>query len=128
LAYDASDPLAQVIAERIVLKARDAGLALQLASDKNSDDLRLIRIPILSLDARLALTATADSLRLPQPKLAESSSEDLYIAESTILQSQRVIPLLHVRTSYTLGANVRNWSEALNGSWHLGEVWLSATK
>jgi ABC-type oligopeptide transport system substrate-binding subunit len=127
LAYDATDPLARVVAERIVLNARDAGITLQLASGKTFD-LQLVRIPIVSLDARIALTAVADSLHLPPPKTAGTSSEDLYAAESVLLDSRQVIPLLHLRASYGMTAHVRNWSTAPNGSWHLSEIWLSPDK
>lgn len=127
LAYDTNDPVARVIAERIALNARDANITLQPTSG-NRFDLRLVRLPIASLDAPVALAAMADSLHLPQPKLTGSSTEDLYAAETTLLQSRQVIPLLHLRTSYGIGTNVKNWSEAPDGRWHLSEVWLGVEK
>jgi peptide/nickel transport system substrate-binding protein len=125
LAYDANDPVARVVAERIALNAGDAGLTVRL-SNSGTADLRLVRLSLVSLNARLALSALALGLGLPQPKAIGSSPEDLYTAENTLLQSQRLIPLLHLREDYGLSAAVKHWSEAPDGSWHLGDVWLMA--
>jgi MarR-like DNA-binding transcriptional regulator SgrR of sgrS sRNA len=110
-----------------VLNARDAGLSLQLTSSAAAD-LRLVRIPIASLDSRIALTALATGLGLAQPSFRGDSTEDLYAAESTLLQSQRVIPLLHLRASYGMSGTVRNWSADPDGRWRLDDVWLGAEK
>src|ERR1700685_431350 len=50
LAYNANDPLARLVAERIVLNARDVTILVQPAAGKTSD-LQLVRIPLVSLDA-----------------------------------------------------------------------------
>jgi ABC-type transport system substrate-binding protein len=124
LGYDATDPTARVIAERIVLNARDAGLGIQIAS-ASGVDLRIVRIPVISLDARIALGELATGLGFPQPKFGSNSIDDLYSAESKLLQSQRVIPLLHVRAEYGVAGTVRNWRTARDGSWDLPSVWLA---
>lgn len=123
LAYDATDPGARVVAERIALNAHDAGLTLQPTS--GAADLRLVRVPLVSLDARVALAELATSLGLPQQKLNGNSEDDLYAAESGLLQSQRVIPLLHLRTASAAQTTVKNWHEAGDGSWRLPDVWLA---
>lgn len=127
LAYDANDPIARVVAERIVLNARDAGLMLQLAGS-GSADLRLIQVPLISMDPPVALAGMAEAFHLPRSQLSGSSSEALYTAESALLQSRQVIPLFHLRISYGMSESVRNWSQAPDGSWHLAEVWLSMDK
>jgi hypothetical protein len=127
LAYDANDPLARVVAERIVLNARDAGITLQPGTT-NKPDLRLVRIPLASLDARLALSALADSLHLAKPSFTSASADALYGAESGLLRSQAVIPLLHLRVSYGLSAKVRGWNGGPDGRWDLSEVSLDARK
>jgi len=124
LGYDATDPTARVIAERIVLNARDAGLGIQIAS-ASGVDLRIVRIPVISLDARIALGELATGLGFPQPKFGSNSIDDLYSAESKLLQSQRMIPLLHVRAEYGVAGTVRNWRTARDGSWHLPSIWLA---
>jgi len=127
LGYDSADPTARVIAERIVLNARDAGLGVQITSASGSD-LRLVRVPVVSLDPQIALGDLASRLGLPQPTVGASSVDDLYGAENKLLQPQRVIPLLHLRTAYGVSNTVRNWRTPRDGSWRLSNVWLAAEK
>lgn len=132
LAYDTSDPLARVIAERVTLNASDAGVTLQPISlqirSSAPADVRLVRMPLPSLDARVALRELTSSLGLPPAGFAGDAASSLYAAESALLQSQRVIPLLHLRTGSALGANVRGWQEDPDGSWLLPNVWLETGK
>jgi len=128
LGYDASDALARVIAERIALNARDAGLTLQTTA-RATADIRLVRMRLPSLDAQVALSELAGAVGLAQPKFDGDPASSLYAAESALLQSQRmVIPLLHVRTAVALGANVMGWQEDPDGSWHGQSVWLETGK
>jgi ABC-type transport system substrate-binding protein len=127
LAFDPADPRARVIAERIVLNARDAGLGMQITS-ATSADVRIVRIPLDSLDAQIVLGELASGLGLPPLKFASSSIDDLYGAENQLLQSQRVIPLLHLRTAYGVSNTVKNWRTASDGSWRLPNVWLTTGK
>jgi ABC-type transport system substrate-binding protein len=127
LGYDPADPTARVIAERIALNARDAGLGMQI-TNASSADLRLVRIPLISLDAQNALGELAAGLGVPQSKSAFASVDDLYAAENKLLQSQRVIPLLHLRTAYGVSNTVKNWRTARDGSWRLLNAWLVAEK
>jgi len=125
LGYDPTDPTTRTIAERIVLNARDAGLGLQITSANNAD-LRIIRVPLVSVDAQIALAEVAAGLGLPPPKLASGSVDDLYGAENKLLQSQRVVPLLHLRSAYAVSNTVKNWRTARDGNWPLLNVWLGA--
>jgi ABC-type transport system substrate-binding protein len=125
--YDPDDSIARVIAERVVLNARDAGLGMQITSASNVD-LRIVRVPLISLDAQIALGEAATGLGLSAPKFVSPSVDDLYNAENKLLQSQRVIPLLHLRTSYAVSNGLKNWRTARDGSWRLPDVWLGAEK
>lgn len=132
LGCDGSDPLARVIAERIALNASDAGLTLQTltvqAKSFTIADVRLVRMPLPSLDARVALSELAASLGLPSPKFDGDPAYSLYAAENTLLQSRRVIPLLHLRTATALSAHVMGWQEYPDGGWRLRNVWLETRK
>jgi ABC-type transport system substrate-binding protein len=127
LGYDASDPLTRVIAERIALNGRDAGLTLQ-PTNSLATDLRLIRIPLPSLDARVALISLAERLGLPRPNFEGDTATSLYAAENRLLQTHRVIPLLHLRTAAAVSANVRNWTIDRDGRWRLQDVWLATER
>jgi len=125
LGFDGSDPLLRVLAERTILNASDAGLRLQL-TNQNTPDIRLIRVPIVSLDPHVGLVQITRSLGLPPPKFLSNSIDGLYHAENAILQSQRVIPLLHLRAAWAVSKTLRNWEGARDGTWPLADVWLAA--
>ncbi|HEY1799586.1 MAG TPA: ABC transporter substrate-binding protein [Terriglobales bacterium] len=137
LGYDQTDPSARVIAERIALNAQDAGINIK-PNPAASPDAQLVRIRLVSRDAHVALNHLAISLQLPAPDPHRASSQstssqslstaDLYAAENALLQTERAIPLLHLRTAVALARNVHGWSEAQDGRWDLPNVWLSAEK
>jgi peptide/nickel transport system substrate-binding protein len=133
LGCDPSDPLARVIAARIALNAHDAGITLlepptPPTPSSTVPDIRLVRMPLPSLDARVAISELAAGLGLPLPKFDGDPANGLYTAESALLQAQRVIPLLHLRTAAALSASVRGWREDPDGSWPLQNVWLETGK
>jgi peptide/nickel transport system substrate-binding protein len=123
LGFEAGDPLARVIAERVVLNARDAGIRLQTASS-GIPDLKLVRLTLPSLDARIALADTAKSVGLGAPRFSGNSVESIYQAESGLLRMQRIIPLFHLPVAYALSPVVKNWSQDRDGTLHLENVWL----
>jgi ABC-type transport system substrate-binding protein len=127
LGYDTSDPIARLMSDRIILNARDAGVALQPVTT-GSPDVRLVRIALSSLEPRTALTVLAAACGMPSPKYSADGLQDLYAAERSLLQSQRVIPLLHLRINYPLGASVRNWTMRPDGIWSIPDVWLGPEK
>jgi ABC-type transport system substrate-binding protein len=127
LGYDSADPTARVVAERIVLNARDAGLGMQITNASGAD-LRLVRVPVVSLDPQIALSDLATRLGLPPVTVGLNSVDDLYGTENKLLQAQRVIPLLHLRTAYGVSNTVKNWRTPRDGSWRLPNVWLAAEK
>lgn len=127
LDFDRSDAVARVLAERILLSARDAGLRMQLANGV-AGDVRLVRVPLISLDSHVALAGLAASLDLPLPAFRGDSVDDLFAAETGLLRSQRVIPLLHLRRAFAVSNTIRGWSEDPDGAWHLADVWLSTER
>ena len=127
LGYDASDSISRVIAERILLNARDAGITLQLASS-GATDLRLLRISLPSAEPHVALTELSKALQLSEPKFSSSSVAALYSAEASLLQTHRIIPLVHVRSAVALRANVHDWVTFSSGEWRIENVWLGPEK
>jgi MarR-like DNA-binding transcriptional regulator SgrR of sgrS sRNA len=124
LAYDSSDTIAHVVADRIALNARDAGITLQLVTSENAD-VRLMRVPLSSLNLELALNELARQLQLPQPKFTDNSNAAIYSAESALLQTHRILPLLHLRNAIAVRGNVHQVTVGADGSWELGNAWLS---
>ena len=124
LGYNNEDALARVVSERVLLNARDAGLSIQTTA-ATSTDIRLVRIPLASLNERLALTELISALGISSSKLTNASAENLYGVENALLRSRRLIPLLYLRYVSGISANMQNWSPDRDGSWNLPEVWLS---
>jgi len=125
LSVDANDPVARVVAERIILGARDAGLRLQLATAAAAD-VRLLSVPLVSLEPHVAMIELAAALGLPAPAFSSGSVDDLYTAENALLQTHQVISLLHLRRVWAAAPGLRGWTATGDGSWHLGDAWLAA--
>jgi peptide/nickel transport system substrate-binding protein len=125
LSCDANDPTARTAADRILLNARDAGITLQISNSDNAD-IRLVRIPLPSTDPESALDELARDLQLPPPVFSDSTIANLYSAENSLLQSHRVLPLIHLRVGLALRSNVHGAKLLSDGSWQIDNVWLSA--
>ncbi len=124
MGYDRNDPLAQLVAERVMLNARDAGLSITPNTAPGAD-IRLVRIPLASLDPQIAFGEAAASLAAAT-KDPGVGTDGLYFAENALLQLHRVIPLLHLRTACGIGANAQGFVLERDGSWNLSQTWLAA--
>jgi ABC-type transport system substrate-binding protein len=122
LGYDGTDPLARLLADRIALNAKDAGLLLQPTSAASAD-VRLVRIPLESPDPWIALLDVAALSGLAIGK-KRGGVEDLYASEVALLATQRMIPLFHLPVSYASTSSLKNWSLRPDGSWTLADAWL----
>ena len=138
LGYDSADPLQQSVAERIVVNAREAGMAwtaqpvtsaarVQTSADM---DARLIRLRMPSDSARVTLAkfiqALAPVASIDSSAIADSAgAETIYNRERDIVQSFQVIPLVYLPQVYGLSAKVRDWKAPSPGvPWPLADVWL----
>jgi peptide/nickel transport system substrate-binding protein len=123
--YDSSDPVARLLAERIALNARDAGLSLQPTAAASAD-LRLVRVPLASPDPWVALANAVALAGMPSLKNVGGSVEDLYAAEEAELATQRIVPLFHLPVSYALAPALKNWTLRADGSWTLADAWIGS--
>jgi len=137
LSYDARDPQAQLIAERIALNAREVGITVQV-SLSGAEDVRLMRVVLPSPDPATSLSEAARQLGMQPPVIATSRAkssdfdldlDDLYRAERSLLDGYAVIPLFHLPVAITAGARVRDWEPARLGAWSeagssLADLWL----
>ena len=125
LSYDPRDPQAQLIAERIALNAREAGITLQV-SLSGAPDISLVRIVLPSAEPATSMREAARALGLPQPLVHGNSVDDLYSAERSLLDAHTVIPLIHLPVASAGGARVRNWQPGRTGEWNVSDIWLEA--
>jgi peptide/nickel transport system substrate-binding protein len=123
LAYDSNDSLARLLADRVALNAKDAGLSLR-PSPGSHGDLRLVRIPLASSDPWAALASLAQTAGLPSVSRKGGSIEDLYHAEQTLLAPRQIIPLFHLPVCYAYSPAVRNLTLRPDGSFDLSDAWL----
>jgi ABC-type transport system substrate-binding protein len=147
LGYDSADPLEQSVAERIVVNAKEAGMAVRAqaipaaGSEKSRGaalraahvDVELVRwrmtspLPaealrgiLLALDIRTR--AGTDEAPFPADPV---SPEDIYKQQRAVLSTYRVVPLVWVPQVYGLSARVRDWKAPGPGeNWPLADVWL----
>jgi MarR-like DNA-binding transcriptional regulator SgrR of sgrS sRNA len=125
LGYDGSDSVARLLAERVALNAKDAGLSIQPTISATSD-LRLARIPLASTDPWIALEDVASFVGSPDVKNRGGSVADLYAAEQSVLASQRMIPLFQLPASYAAATTLKNWTLRPDGTWSAADAWLGS--
>jgi MarR-like DNA-binding transcriptional regulator SgrR of sgrS sRNA len=89
-----------------------------------TDDIRLVRIALVTPDPALALHEAARELSLPEPALRGNSVEDLYQAERSLLDGNTVIPLFHLPLATAVSARVRGWTQNKLGLWNLADISL----
>jgi hypothetical protein len=127
LGYDATDPISQLLAERIALNSKDAGLSLQPTPNAVAD-LKVLRIPLSTTAPWVALGQTAAAIGLPAPHKETGSMEDIYAAEKALLASQRLLPLFHLPVSYAAATAVKGWLPRADGTWQLDNIWLGPSR
>jgi peptide/nickel transport system substrate-binding protein len=123
----AEDSAWQTVAARIALNARDAGLTLTVAPSATAD-VRLVEVRIRSIDPARALAETAAALSQGETP-ADGTPEALYAAERGIIDSFRVIPLLHL--PFVWGAAPRVKGEpgiTPLGGWSFESLWLEPVR
>jgi ABC-type transport system substrate-binding protein len=136
LAYDFSDPVAKLVAERIAVDAREAGIVVQpfgephvankSARNGMNADAVLLRVPVESVQPAVALAAALDDMGMGDPTSAPLTAtrlEDVFELESRALADFRVIPVAHVSEAVWLNSNVHNWLEGPTGRWSLDQLW-----
>lgn len=127
IGYDSNDPLSRLVAERIALNAKDAGLSLQPSSGSTTD-VRVTRIAIASGDPWVAINDVLGQLGMPATKSKGGAVEELYVAEQATLAGGRVIPLFHLPQSYLSAPNLKDRKVQADGSWDLTAAWLESSK
>jgi hypothetical protein len=142
LAYDAADPLAKLVAERIALDAREAGIVVQPYAESHvssntarasmNADAVLLRVPLQSLDPSVALAGLSDDLGLFAESvpaiLGATRPEDLLEDERRLLADHRVLPVAHLPQAIWLNNNVHNWQQLMTGGWQLDQLWVEGAR
>ena len=142
LAYDAADPLSKLVAERIALDAREAGIIVQpyaethvnskAARSSMNADAVLLRVPLQSVEPSVALAILSDDLGLFAESvpaiLASTRPEELLENERKLLADHRVLPVAHLSQAIWLNNNVHNWQQLMTGGWQLDQLWVEGAR
>jgi peptide/nickel transport system substrate-binding protein len=120
LVYDKQNPLIRSIAERIMLNASDAGIALRSATGP-SGDIHIAMLRIRSIDPRVALEDLAAALQAPTVGTASSDPSNLNAMERALIEVRRLIPLFQLPVALELNPAVRSWPPR-QARWQ--DVWL----
>lgn len=142
LAYDFSDPIAKLVAERIQVDAGQAGISVRPYGDVHistrpaqlsmSPDAVLLRLPLLSLEPDVALARLASSLNLDSQTISAALSaarpEDLLALERKTILGFRVIPIARLPQVVWLNGSTHNWQQLPSGVWDLGELWVEGAR
>jgi peptide/nickel transport system substrate-binding protein len=142
LAYDAADPLAKLVAERIAVDAREAGITVQpyaeshvngqAARSSMNADAVLLRLPLQSLEPSIALAAFVDDLGSAAQSmpaiLGAARPEELLEAERKLLADHRILPVAHLPQAIWLNNNAHNWRQLVNGDWQLDQLWVEGAR
>ncbi len=122
LTYDVEDSVGQMVADRVAVNCRDAGITMRVLPHpisipsglaSSSGDLRLVRLKLPFGNAPSSLNYLLSALDLAnegQP-VAFSTTESQFKAEQEILREDQVIPLVHLPMAYKLNHHVRNWPD-----------------
>jgi peptide/nickel transport system substrate-binding protein len=122
--YSTADPLARVIAERVVLNARDAAFNAQLVTDMAAADMVVERITLRSADPWTALSQVATEYGL-QEEFKGAAWQDLFNAEHDLLAKRVMVPIVHLPRVYTAGARAPNVRVRPDGTIDLPQVWVA---
>jgi ABC-type transport system substrate-binding protein len=137
LGLDANSDLSKLIAERVVVNARAAGLTLQIVSRsgarapsdgtaaKVESEAQLVSWRYSSLSPREVLEnfAVTSHWEIPQGGVP-ADADARYAWEKHMIEERNLLPLVVVPDFAALDSRVRNWSSSTWGEWHLADVWL----
>ncbi len=126
--YDASDPSLQLIAERIALSSREAGIALRTVPAPAHWDLTLVRIRLHSTNPSVALEDIVSTIGLEHKVPDDSTPEALYQRERDLVGSYYIVPLLYVPRGFAATDRVHNWKLNKRGLPDFDEIWAEERK
>ncbi|HEX8926678.1 MAG TPA: ABC transporter substrate-binding protein [Terriglobales bacterium] len=120
--YPVDDATLQLVAERIALNAREQGLQVQ-AIASSSADLVVTRIALASTNPWIAISELASLTQTPLT-YAELSMDELHKREREVLNSAKIIPLLHIPRSYSENERLRGLTSDPFGAPQDAGAWI----
>lgn len=124
IAYD--DPTLQLVAERVALNAREAGIALQPISGvaATGAGLRILRVPLTSLDPPTALSEAFRSAGVAAANTASTGIGATFRSEEQVISSAVIVPLVYVPNAVVYSERVRNASTDTIEGPDFANIWV----
>ena len=127
LSVDASDPVLQLVADRIILNARDAGIAVRAVPLASRSTLRLARVHTEQQTPSAAFNEVAGQLSR-EVRFPADDITAVFRAEQELLGRHTVIPLVYTPRAFALSARVHDFVLASDGSLREADFWVEETK
>ena len=125
ISYESGDSIQQLLAERVVLNARDAGIAMQSGPRGVREvDLELVRTSLASTNSGLALHQITASFLPDETEAVAADLNSIYADERELLSSARIIPLLYVPRAFGGSPRLRNWTLGPDGLPAIAQIWM----
>lgn len=145
LRVDVGGDLAKLIAERVAINARQAGISMQIqaraavrddaggaapAKPLESEGVRLVAWRYSSLSRRAELSDMVSGLQLhtETTEPVAETAEQTYEYEQALISEYQLIPLVVLPQYVGLSSRVRDWLPERWDAWHLADVWLDGKK
>jgi len=130
LAVETNDATMQLVAGRLALNLREAGLNVQvkpggIGSNPASADMTLRRVHLEAGDARAGLHEMLREFGADADD-GDGDAAALYRTEKAFLDEYTVVPLLWLPRTYAVGVRVRGLQLAPDGTPLPADVWLKA--
>lgn len=128
LEFDANDPVAHAIAERIAVDAREIGITFAVSprpenAPEHRPDAALFRRHVGVPDPGIAMESDCPSTHWGTAGLDDLQL--LYRLESEPHEQTPFVPIAFVPENYGLSNRVRGWAPTRWGQWNLADVWLA---
>lgn len=128
IAYRASDAVARLIAERIAVNAREAGLNVQPLGEKDTLGTsaavaRIVRLPVTESPAATLFDIAASLGLASNNVLGDDDAGRLLSVERDLLNDTRAMPLLHLPAIIWQSRRLHDVESA--SDWQLDSAWVS---
>ena len=132
ITVDANSELSRLVAERIAVNARAAGLTLQTvkaSGAKSEGDAQVMAFRYTTLSPRSSLENLAATLKWQIPEGGVPEEPDArYAWEKRMMEEKNLLPIVAVPDFAALAEQVRNWAPSPWGEWRLADVWLEQSE
>ena len=138
LRVTAGDTVAQAVADRVAVDAREAGFSVTVQAPTGlapRADVRLIRVSLTATSPERALTSLMSALGsrtlasfTPEPAPPPGAPLQVVAGvERALLQPHVIVPVVHVPALYAIGDRLESFDGPVvlpTGGWNLANAWL----